>query len=70
MKWHTKKPLAFTSVKIMAHELPCDWWSGGAAFAHSLVTVECDIGYSVYIAQMLYCQPPIACQVNCHYKGA
>lgn len=44
----------------------------GELLGHSLVAVEPDIVYSVYIAQMVftYCQPPVAWQVDCHYKGA
>lgn len=44
----------------------------GELLVHSLVTVVPDIAYSVYTAQMVftYCQPPVAWQVDCHYKGA
>lgn len=71
-KWHPNKPLVFTSVRIMALGLPWDSWSVGAAGAHTLVTVKCDIAYSVYIAQMflIHCQPAAALQLNYHYKGA
>lgn len=66
------KPLTFTSVRIMAHELPWDSWSVGAACGHTLVTVKCDIANSVYIAQvvLIHCQPAASLQINYHYKAA